>query len=383
MEGKRTEATEADCFSVLIRVPASMVQQILQQQPAGLFFEPRCQTTQGPDPRYRVIWLPGLDFLAASHQAKTCSKTICLMRIKQRFGVRVLAKDEATAFKALRPGVPFLDVEVKQVYSLMPLPHGTQKAAISALLKEWNWQAKPLQPGKGNAGHMAWTVGASDPPPQAIMPGFQLDIIITAVSKKASTVPKPTVMATRKTEQHIRNMAATSQAASTDPWHNGHSKDPWANFRSSQASSSLAAPAAPVRRYDDLAKEIRQEVQQELDSKLQQVSPANPEQDKRILQLESGLCEIQAQNKQFSQWFQDVHHTCSSTQASISELQQQALQQQQEIQRLGNEVQTGQAKFHQLVQTAVHEVKSDFAKEMNGRFDTLEAMMAKKAKHEA
>ena len=383
MEGKRTEATEADCFSVLIRVPASMVQQILQQQPAGLFFEPRCQTTKGPDPRYRVIWLPGLDFLAASHQAKTCSKTICLMRIKQRFGVRVLAKDEATAFKALGPGVPFLDVEVKQVYSLMPLPHGTQKAAISALLKEWNWQAKPLQPGKGNADYMAWTVGASDPPPQAIMPGFKLDIIITAVSKKASTVTKPTVMATRKTEQHIRNTAATSQTASTDPWYNGNSKDPWANFRSSQASSSLAAPAAPVRRYDDLAKEIRQEVQQELDSKLQQVSPANPEQDKRILQLESGLCEIQAQNKQFSQWFQDVHHTCSSTQASISELQQQALQQQQEIQRLGNEVQTGQAKFHQLVQTAVHEVKSDFAKEMNGRFDTLEAMMAKKAKHEA
>lgn len=56
------------------------------------------------------------------------------------------------------------------------------------------------------------------------------------------------------------------------------------------------------------------------------------------------------------------------------------LHQKQEIQRLGQE---GQAKFQQLVQTAVHEVKSDFAKEMNGRFDTLEAMMAKKAKHDA
>ncbi|CAK9027887.1 unnamed protein product [Durusdinium trenchii] len=316
MEGKKTEAKEADCFSVLIRVPSSMVSQILQQQPVGFFFEPRCQTTKGPDPRYKVIWLPGLDHLAASHQAKTCSKTVCLMRIKQRFGVRVLAKDEETAFKALRPGVPFMDVEVKQIYNLMPLPHGTQKSAVSALLKEWNWSAKPLQPGKGNAGYMAWTIGAATPPPQAVMPGFKLDILITD-------------------------------------------------------------------RYDDLAKEIRQDIQQDLDSKLKQIGTANPDTDQRILQLESGLTEIQAQNKQFSQWFHDVHHTCHSTQASISELQQQAVHQKQEIQRLGQEVLTGQAKFQQLVQTAVHEVKSDFAKEMNGRFDTLEAMMAKKAKHEA
>ena len=382
MEGKKTEAQEADCFSVLLRVPSSMVSQILQQQPVGFFFEPRCQTTKGPDPRYKVIWLPGLDHLAASHQAKTCSKTVCLMRIKQRFGVRVLAKDEETAFKALRPGVPYMDVEVKQIYNLMPLPHGTQKSAVSALLKEWNWAAKPLQPGKGNADYMAWTVGAATPPPQPIMPGFKLDILITEVFKRASTTTKPTVMATRKTEQHIRS-AAAGPPASNDPWHNGQSKDPWANFRSSQPASSTAAPAAPARRYDDLAKEIRQDIQHDLDSKLKQIGTANPDTDQRLLQLESGLAEIQAQNKQFTQWFGDVHHTCHSTQASISELQQQAVHQQQELQRLGQEVQNGQAKFQQLVQTAVHEVKSDFAKEMNGRFDTLEAMMAKKAKHEA
>ena len=382
MEGKKTEAQEADCFSVLLRVPSSMVSQILQQQPVGFFFEPRCQTTKGPDPRYKVIWLPGLDHLAASHQAKTCSKTVCLMRIKQRFGVRVLAKDEETAFKALRPGVPYMDVEVKQIYNLMPLPHGTQKSAVSALLKEWNWAAKPLQPGKGNADHMAWTVGAATPPPQPIMPGFKHDILITEVFKRASTATRPTVMATRKTEQHIRG-AAAGPPVSNDPWHNGQSKDPWANFRSSQPASSTAAPAAPARRYDDLAKEIRQDIQHDLDSKLKQIGTANPDTDQRLLQLESGMAEIQAQNKQFTQWFGDVHHTCHSTQASISELQQQAVHQQQELQRLGQEVQTGQAKFQQLVQTAVHEVKSDFAKEMNGRFDTLEAMMAKKAKHEA
>lgn len=67
-------------------------------------------------------------------------------------------------------------------------------------------------------------------------------------------------------------------------------------------------------------------------------------------------------------------------QNTIRELQQQAVQQKQDLQRLGQEVQTGQAKFQQLVQ---NEVKSHFAKEMNGRFDILEAMMVKKAKHEA
>ena len=85
-DGKKTSQHEALSFAAFLRVPSSALNSILQQQPAGIFFEPRCSATKGPDPQFKIVWLPGHDYSAALHQAKICPKSICIMRVRQRYG---------------------------------------------------------------------------------------------------------------------------------------------------------------------------------------------------------------------------------------------------------------------------------------------------------
>ena len=90
---------------------------------------------------------------------------------------------ERTAWAHLRPGVDFMGFNIQLIFELFPLPHGTQRQAVCQLLKDWEWQAKRLQPGKGNFGHMAWRVGPQVPPPHHVMKGFQVDIAITQIKE--------------------------------------------------------------------------------------------------------------------------------------------------------------------------------------------------------
>jgi len=71
---------------------------------------------------------------------------------------------EKKSDEELRPDDEFVDVNVRQMVKL---------------LEAWKWTAKPLQPAKGNLQGQAWTVGASEPPPNKVMPGFGHDVLIT------------------------------------------------------------------------------------------------------------------------------------------------------------------------------------------------------------
>ena len=55
-------------------------------------------------------------------------------------------------------------MQSKYIYRIEPLPAGTQRASLVATLRQFGWNAKPLQPSKGSQGQ-AWQVGASTEPP--------------------------------------------------------------------------------------------------------------------------------------------------------------------------------------------------------------------------
>ena len=199
-KGHKTTPKEAALFTVFLRIPEGALQRILVSTPVGVYAEPRGDMPRMQDDKYKVIWLPGATHDEAMHQCRTYSKAVCLVRMRTKYGIRVLKDDERTAWAHLRPGVDFVDFDIQLIFELFPLPHGTQRQAVCQLLKDWEWHAKPLQPGKGNFGHMAWRVGSKVPPPHHVMKGFQVDIVITQIKELKQPSHQPHMIASTKTQ---------------------------------------------------------------------------------------------------------------------------------------------------------------------------------------
>jgi hypothetical protein len=163
-QGHKSVPQDSSLFTVFMRVPDGALDKILVTTPVGVYAEPRGQKPREHDEKFRVIWLPGANYQEAIHQCRTFSSSVCLMRMRHKYGIRVAKADEKLAWSKLRPGVDFMDMNIQLIHELFPLPHGTQRQAVSKLLSDWGWAARPLQPGKGNYQHMAWRVGSQEPP---------------------------------------------------------------------------------------------------------------------------------------------------------------------------------------------------------------------------
>ena len=118
-----------------------------------------------------------------------------MVRLKNKYGIRVKQGDEAAAWAKLRPGVEFVDMSIQKIFEIFPLPHGTQRAAINKILSHWAWKARALQPGRGNFHHMAWRIGSAVSPPDAILTAFGSDVIIKEVHNLQVQENKPTIYA--------------------------------------------------------------------------------------------------------------------------------------------------------------------------------------------
>eukprot|EP00435_Cladocopium_sp_Y103_P049900 s843_g15.t1 len=211
--GKRAESSKAELFTVFLRLPASALHKVLTSLPSGIYAEPRGKQPREHDENYKVIWLPGMSHQDALHQCKTFAKSVCLVRLKNKYGIRVRKCDEASAWGVLRPGVDFMDMTIQKIYELFPIPHGTQRQAITQILSDWTWPARALQPGKGNFHHMAWRIGSAVAPPAPVMTAFGSDVIITAVKDLQVHENKPQIYATAKTQKLLRDQPSSSTSA--------------------------------------------------------------------------------------------------------------------------------------------------------------------------
>eukprot|EP00435_Cladocopium_sp_Y103_P055731 s456_g18.t1 len=182
--GKSTKPEQAHYFQVMLRIPAVALDFLLHTGTRGVYFEPRSSTTKGPHEGYCVIWLAGHDRDQAIHKLRTCTHGISIARINSRFGVRVAKKFEKKTHEELRPDDDYIDVEIKKVYTIFPVPYGMQRSQMVKLLAAWGWNAKPLQPIKGNLQGQAWTIGADQPPPNKIQ-----DTIREEISKQVQQTP--------------------------------------------------------------------------------------------------------------------------------------------------------------------------------------------------
>ena len=385
IDGKKCDAAGAEVFIAFLRIPSTAITQILSQQPAGFFFEPRLEASRGPDPSYRIVWLPGHDLQAATAKARSSIKVLGLMRMKQRYGVRVHQRDEASVFAELRPDTPFQDVSIKQTYQLFPLPFGTTKQSVASLLSKWGWSARPLHAGRGDKTAISWIVGATDPPPQLVLPGYKMEVLITEVKSQQKPPSEEKVVASKKTQEIIRK-GSTLPKAGQDPWLHAE-QDPWKAFKpTSSASSSSATPAVQQTRthYDQLAKDLKASLKEDIRNEVNvlQSTPATGDYEQRISNLESGMHELHQQNASFANWFTEMGTKYQALQGTVTEIQTHSQAQSQEIQNLGNEVRTTQTYLQNALVSSIKEVKVELGSELSKRFDTFEAMLSKKTRME-
>lgn len=295
--GGKAVASVASLFWVFIRVPLSVVHGLLQLTIPGIYFEPRDEKTKSHDGRYRVIWLPAKTLDQAQHTLRTCVHAIGLVRMRMKYGIRVEAEHEETAFREIKPDATFIDTRVQRIFQLFPLPHGLQRTGLCRLLESFNWKAKPMQPGKGSSKAMSWTVGAAQGPPNNVMMGFDgQEILITEVTKTEKSKPPPRFMASQKTHKHLREEAHTHAAASSgqqttnDPWQRP-GNDPWSNWQ--------ATKTPPAKTHlQEVTGQLRAEMQANLEKEVATIrsntaTAIAPEIDQRFVKLESSIGELQ------------------------------------------------------------------------------------------
>lgn len=333
------------------------VPQLLQQLVEGVYLEPRSDESRGTDPGYAVVWLPGGTREVALHKLKMSAHGLSLVRMKQRFGIQVQANFEQATHRELRPSEDFHKVQVKHIYRLHPLPHGLQRAQISKLLKEWAWDARPLQPSRGTHDGGAWDVGASTAPSANTMVAFGHDVLITLVKDKQIPDRTVAVVGPRRVQKHLQHHApASSSAGSGDPWHDT-GRDPWGQY---QGVAQGVVANAPIKRLDAITDKLKSDMEASVHS----AASANPLTEARFQKLESGLVELQHQGQKFHQWFEETGTRLAAQDKCLHQVQQQMTQQHQDLAGVRSEFHTANASLQEVMQSSLQSVKHELAQDI-------------------
>eukprot|EP00435_Cladocopium_sp_Y103_P055969 s825_g18.t1 len=384
LEGRVQPPDQAFVFQAFLRVASSALEEVLPLAIEGIYFEPRCEVTKAADPNYAVVWIPGATRESASHKLKTIPHGLGLVRLKQRYGIRVKASHEELVYTELRPKNPYVKTTVTKVWRVHPLPHGLPRAQVAKLLGEWGWSAKPLQPSRGTSDGGAWEIGSSSNPPQPVLPAFGRDVLINLLKDKNQTEKQKTIIAPKRAQDHLRAKPAAPSSSTSDPWLVPHS-DPWGKFVATGSASSQP------KHYDVLAKQLKDDLQVTFQAQLQagseSAATASSGFDQRIKQMEVGLTELHAHNKQVTSWMKDAGQKIAAQDEQLQQVQQGLQQQQADLVAVRSEVHSSAATLHQAMQvnfsTMKQEIVTDMAASLDhqmSRFETL--LTAKKPRQE-
>lgn len=102
---------QADLFLAFVRIASPALDDLLGVVTEGVYIEPRAAGTRATDEDYSVVWLPGVNRETALHHLKLTTHGLSLVRMKSRFGIRVIATYEEAAHRELRPGEVFVKLQ--------------------------------------------------------------------------------------------------------------------------------------------------------------------------------------------------------------------------------------------------------------------------------
>ena len=348
-KGQKTSVADSEQFHVMLRLPHLLLKQILPLSgKAGLDVEPRTQDGRSPSTETVVLWIPGGSLEDALHKSRTLDKAICVARHCQRFGIRVPEQEAQAIHSQIAPEAPYMNFQILQIYEMRPLPHGTQRHGVLALIKGIQWQARPLQPCRSDFMGMGWTVGAAAPPPRAIIQTKSGDVTITLQKAVSTSKHEPTVLTSRRTQKHIRSEAASSSSTShpttreEDPWMHF---DPWSKHRPLPPTWSQEDTDEKMAPVSTKLAEVQSQLRDDLLQELQRTS------DSRIAKLEVGLEELREQNDKFEGWFQDAADANSKIQSQMQVLHEEVSVQKQDTASLAQEIRGGFSSMQLMLQS--------------------------------
>ena len=129
-------ASEADVFSVFIRMPLGLREPLLS-------FLAQMAYSLSPET------MPATQEITLHRQAQ--EHAIGAARTGLRLGIRCLQQKEEELHAALRAAVPFLGSHADKIYHARSLPYGAQRHAVAKTLKALGWVA-------GSGGGLRWSI---------------------------------------------------------------------------------------------------------------------------------------------------------------------------------------------------------------------------------
>lgn len=327
---KPVEAAKADLFCVSIRLPACLLERILNRSgSAGAYVEPRSADGQRVLQEYMVIWTGKMPLQDLAHLKQTNPAVVGLARVSDRRGLRVSAEQAQEVHKAVRPDSLFLPPGARTNYIVGPFPFGLDRQGISRAMKHVQWQCKPLQPATPQPGRGAmWVVQAVEEPPNSIVHTSHGEILITK-QKNGDTIDRHDI-------PHPIASASTlalcgGGTKDEDPW---TKHDPWGKFHPVTAPRPGPTAAESVQ-------QIESRIQASIMAKLPQPMEQDDVPDRlglledQVQQLMQKQVHIDGQVQELSQ--QQVQSTASlQSQISVQshQLQGQIESQNQSIQAM-------------------------------------------------
>ena len=341
---QKCKPEESSIFIVTMRMTTEGANQIqLTNGVGGIFVEPRTDNGRNPHPNFKVIWLPKRSYGDALVAKQRTSVDTWLVRNGDRFGLRTTLDKASEVHSAHRPEVEFLEGELK-TFLIGPLPFGTTKASLNKVFKQWSWKARPGQPmgqTKDFQGSL-WSAQSAENPSHWIFTMEHGDVLISIQdTKPASVKPSASVVASKRTLQHLHQSPSIAKTEANDPW---DKDDPWSRYTPTKAISTnqIAAIEAKVQ------KRVIESIQQQEDSSM---DPA----------VEGRVCQLEQQVKQLSDSLGNFH-----------------LQQQQHNNKVATDIQNVK---HQL-DGQMGNIQAMISDKMEEQLSRMEALLSKRVRHE-
>ena len=314
---KKSKPSDASIFACMLRITTESFTQISGMSGvAGIYVEARSPDGKHQDQSFHTVWLnkSTLQEARATQTTTTCETS--LIRVSNRYGLRVRAAEAKQLHDIIKPEVPFLGGTAKTTWLVGPVPYGTTRKGLGKLFMSWEWEAKPLQPAGPSADKtgLRWQVISNVPPPNYVYTLEHGDVLIV---KSDPHEVKPNAYAqVEASASSCKAVATMSNAALIG--------DPWA-----EAAAKLTKPASlsTTANSAQLAA-MESTLEQRILEKMQVSQPdteMHPDWDPRISALESQMKQLQSDQKtlatQQSQLNHKVEHIGQQLDAQTGKLQ--------------------------------------------------------------
>eukprot|EP00435_Cladocopium_sp_Y103_P044568 s394_g12.t1 len=300
---KPAAAKDSDIFSVCIRVPLSLIAELLASSGRSVVFsEPR--TPDGRDllDTYVVIWTPKLSVAELLHMKQTHPAVVGLARLGDRRGLRVLTDQAHAMHQILKPDTVFLPHGPRLQFAAGPFPWGTDRGAIQRAMKQIKWDTKPLQPlspvpGRGTM----WLLQAVDEPPETIVPMAHGEVLISKHREpNHAGKPGPTHAVGAANTISLCEAAPPAKGGEDDPFQTAK-HDPWRHYQSS------TKPAVPVvASHSESIQQLETRIQSAVLAKVQSGMPMDQDDlPDRLQALEGQVQQLVAKQNNIDTQFRE------------------------------------------------------------------------------